>query len=224
VKKVLLLVSALLIVFSGVAAVSAYEGHMVDVKAHVENALIVNPTDEVGFGTVFPQEKLESQVYVSLSESFISQGRYSSVEYKVYWEPKPVADHQVCTNMSDGTFIPIYPYIDVKIDGVTINASSYIDMGNGVMFVGLYDLDIASDRCDVIHLILDPPVAAKYYNPLTDPRDATDPPNVLPDDAWCWVMETSNCTDIDGNPLQALVPHLDLGSNLKIQVTNCIGE
>ena len=56
-KKVLLGLAALLMVSSGVAMVSAYEAHTVNVTAHVENAIALSPQagwDLGQFGTVFP--------------------------------------------------------------------------------------------------------------------------------------------------------------------------
>ena len=221
-KKVLLLVSALLIVFSGVAAVSAYEGHMVDVKAHVENAIMVN-TAEADFGIVFPQEKVETQVYVGLSESFREQERYSTVEYNIYWEPKPVGDHEVCMDDpdNDGYFIPIWPYVLVKINELDIMMDDYQMLDNGIIFVASNDLDKAGNPCDVIHLKLDPPIHPDYLNRLTDPRLLSipaDPPFELPAEYWCMEPETLACGP--DNPV--MVPHTDLGSNLKIQVMDIL--
>ncbi len=54
-KKILLGLSALVMVLSGVAMVSAYEAHLINVTAHVENALEVDTTP-IDFGTVFPEE------------------------------------------------------------------------------------------------------------------------------------------------------------------------
>jgi hypothetical protein len=84
VKKIALMISALVLVVSGVAAVSAYESHIVNVQAHVENALTV-PQDEVNFGTVFPEEFLVKQITIELSDSFKNnQTRVSNVTYDVY--------------------------------------------------------------------------------------------------------------------------------------------
>jgi predicted porin len=38
-KKAILILAALMLVASGVAAVSAYEAHVVNVRSHVENAI-----------------------------------------------------------------------------------------------------------------------------------------------------------------------------------------
>ncbi len=53
---------------------AAYEAHVVNVTAKIENALSV-PLKEMKFGTVFPQEKLDQTFDVSLSGSFLEQSQ-----------------------------------------------------------------------------------------------------------------------------------------------------
>ena len=53
-KKILLSIIAVATVIGGVAAMSAYEAHVVNVTAHIENALKVIPPEKLVFGTVFP--------------------------------------------------------------------------------------------------------------------------------------------------------------------------
>jgi hypothetical protein len=214
VKKVLLLVSALLIVFSGVAAVSAYEGHLVNVKAHVENAIAVT-ADHFNFGTVFPEATLETDIFVGLSESFQAQDRYSTVHYKVYWERKPVPDGTtVCKPENIGGqdyYQMIRDYVDVTIDGDLL--ADWIDNGKGAYeatnYLGVLN---RSDICDTINLYIDPPVFDKWYNELTDPRD---PSGILGPDVYCEVEET-----ICGE--KVMVPHADLGDDLKVQVIEIV--
>lgn len=67
-KKIVLIASALLMVLSGVAAVSAYEAHTINVTAHVENAMTVN-TAAIEFGTRFPEEWATEHRTVRLSDS-----------------------------------------------------------------------------------------------------------------------------------------------------------
>jgi hypothetical protein len=71
-KKVLLVLGALVIVLSGVAMVSAYEAHVINVTAHVENAIVlegvgIGPDYEYDFGTVFPEEWLRKIFVVGVS-------------------------------------------------------------------------------------------------------------------------------------------------------------
>jgi hypothetical protein len=69
VKKVMLVLGALVIMVCGVAMVSAYEAHVVNVTAKVENALNVT-TDPLDYGTVFPEEWLTKKFKVQHSISF----------------------------------------------------------------------------------------------------------------------------------------------------------
>lgn len=77
-KKIAVGVASALAVLGGVVAMSAWEAHVINVTATIENALSVS-LDEMHFGTVFPQEKLEKDFTVSLSESFQSQAQCSEI-------------------------------------------------------------------------------------------------------------------------------------------------
>jgi len=71
----------------GVVGFSAFEAHVINVTAHIENALNV-PVKEIEFGTVFPQEQFIETFNVSLSDSFLSAGRVDDVVYKIAQKPK----------------------------------------------------------------------------------------------------------------------------------------
>jgi len=88
-KKIVLGLVAVVAVASGVAALSAYEAHVINVTAHIENALYVHP-DALEFGTVFPQEYIERQFTVELSSSFQLQDRLDDVNYVIRQKPKCV--------------------------------------------------------------------------------------------------------------------------------------
>lgn len=77
-KKILLGLAAVLVVVAGVAAFSAFEAHIINVTARIENALVV-PIKELDFGTVFPQEYLVKSFTVALSNSFQEQAQCSVV-------------------------------------------------------------------------------------------------------------------------------------------------
>ena len=86
-KKILFALATVLVVAGGVAALSAYEAHVINVTAHIENALYVHP-DEIAFGTVFPQEWVYSDFTVELSDSFLAEERVWDVLYKIVQKPK----------------------------------------------------------------------------------------------------------------------------------------
>ena len=88
-KKIILGLVAVVVVAGGVAGMSAYEAHIINVTAKIENALSVS-TAAIDFGTVFPQEYEERQFIVNLSTSFMddNQIRVKDVEYKIEQKPK----------------------------------------------------------------------------------------------------------------------------------------
>jgi hypothetical protein len=100
VKKLLLGLAALVMVASGVATVSAYEAHVVNVEATVENALHVT-IDKIEFGTVFPEEWQTRTIWLENSTSFCSDSQggrleqgtnVDAVDYQVWVVRKKVED------------------------------------------------------------------------------------------------------------------------------------
>ena len=91
-KKILLGLGATVAVIASIAAFSAYEAHVINVTAHIENALAVTP-EHIHFGTVFPQEYLERSFTINLSDSFMLEDRVDDVEYVIKQKPKCKADH-----------------------------------------------------------------------------------------------------------------------------------
>jgi len=91
-KKIILGLVAVVVVVGGVAGMSAYEAHVINVTAHIENALKVTPPEEMTFGTVFPQEKIIKPLLITTSDSFCSltQTRVSTIDYKIVQKPKPI--------------------------------------------------------------------------------------------------------------------------------------
>jgi len=77
-------------VLGGIAAFSAFEAHVINVTAHIENALKVIPDAPIAFGTVFPQEHLERRIFITTSESFCqsTQRRVLNIDYKIVQKPK----------------------------------------------------------------------------------------------------------------------------------------
>lgn len=214
-NKPVVLVAVALSLFSGVTAVSAYEGHMVDVRAHVENALMVE-TAEIDFGITFPEEVVNKDLRIGLSESFRGQKEYVLVDYALFWEPKPIAGHtDVIDPDHDGYFGNIYPFMNVSIDGTLlvkppVGAEFPVMFGNGTLDT------VTPDPCDLILLSFDPPVFDYWYNELTDPRK---PSGVICIESgeYDTQEETAPC-----GGWTRWVPHADLGNNLKIQITDIL--
>ena len=86
-KKVLFGLGALAIALAVIPMFAAFEAHVINVTAKIENALEVT-TEHLDFGTVFPQEHLEQQVRVALSQSFFDEDRVDDVEYFIRQKPK----------------------------------------------------------------------------------------------------------------------------------------
>lgn len=86
-KKILLALVAVLVVAGGVAALSAYEAHVINVTARIENALKLH-RETINFGTVFPQEFRQENFRIGLSPSYIDSGRTDWVWYEIVQKPK----------------------------------------------------------------------------------------------------------------------------------------
>ena len=226
-KKGILIVFALMLVVTGLIAAAAFEAHVVDVRAHVENALWVDPL-EVNYGNyTFPQESLDEYVCIGLTNSFTNnnQTRLCDVHYALYWEPKPIAGHlpvpgqqEICDPDGDGNFTPIAPFIqvqasDLPVDNVKGPGISPPGWVPAAAF-GWGTLDkFLGDTCDTWGLKFDVPVFEGWYNPTTDPAT---PSGILTPDEFCLVEEWVGCATCPQR--MVLVPHADLGNILKIQV------
>lgn len=89
-KRILLTIVAIAAVAVGVIGMSAYEAHVINVTAHIENALAVDTTS-IHFGTVFPQEYIDNETFtVNLSSSFKGAERLDDVHYNIIQKPKPI--------------------------------------------------------------------------------------------------------------------------------------
>ncbi len=86
-KKILTTLGALGAVLVITPMFAAFEAHVVNVTATIENALQV-PLDEIKFGTVFPQEMLAQRLPIALSQSFLDEDRVDDVEYFIRQKPK----------------------------------------------------------------------------------------------------------------------------------------
>ena len=89
-KKIIFGTLAFAIIIVTVPLFSAFEAHVINVTAKIENALQIRP-DAITFGTVFPQEQLDRVVTIALSES-AAQSEIASVEYMIKQKPKCAID------------------------------------------------------------------------------------------------------------------------------------
>ena len=86
-KKIFLGLGALALAVALVPMFAAFEAHVINVTAQIENALSV-PVDPINFGTVFPQEHLKKLLGIQLSQSFLDEKRVDDVEYIIRQKPK----------------------------------------------------------------------------------------------------------------------------------------
>jgi hypothetical protein len=239
VKKVILVLAALVLVASGVAAVSAYEAHLINVKAHVENALWVD-TDEIDFGTVFPEEWLIAHRDLRLSDSAINEtriGELDSVEFIIAVEWKPSPDMEFAWDedadiSNNGQWIPgvgfynwmgYFTYVGYNVNGLAPNMNLVGDPPPGVpgtaaktVLGGPY---IATPDPQRIFVGIDVPVFEGYYNPLTDAL-------VLKDVGMGFPTKPSGLlvpTYIIPDDMPGYDPDgMDFGLDLKIQVSDIV--
>jgi hypothetical protein len=209
-KKIVLIMAALVLVLSGVAAVSAYEAHLINVKAHVENALLVDTT-ELNFGTVFPEEWLVAHRTVQLSESAVSEleDNLVSVAFKFFAEWKPIPDSAAFYN-----WMGYFTYVGYDVDD---NAASMTLVGDPVaaapsaqpILGGPYVL--SDDTEHQFYIAIDVPVFEGFYNSLTDPEPKpsglNDPTYIITRDDWGTAFNPQG---------------MDFGIDLKIQVTDIV--
>ncbi len=100
-KKILVGFVGLLAVLVVTPLFAAFEAHVINVTAQIENALFVHPASRK-FGTVFPQEYLEQGIFVTFSESFSEedQTRVGTVKYKIVQKPKPLESYELAVGVS----------------------------------------------------------------------------------------------------------------------------
>ncbi len=218
-KKALLIVGALLVVVSGVAMVSAYEAHLINVTAHVENAMSVNK-DHIHFGTVFPEEWMLNDFSVGVSNSFCKpyQTRVTRIDYSIWVEWKPDGDGGYYPWLGDA----LYLGIDVTDKWPEAAGGELVAVGPtlppgppGAMKVMESSLALNKEMGsslnlnDRVTLGLDVPVFEGYYNVLTDPTPK--PSGLYAPTVVILKSDTDRYFPKDG---------VTLGVDLKIQVEN----
>src|SRR3989339_1581502 len=128
-KKILLAVIAMGAVAVSLVGLSAFEAHVINVTAKIENALQV-PLEALNFGTVFPQEELAKNLSVALSGSFLDEDRVDDVEYIIRQKPKCGVTNEDGTQIVGPTWtghvVPVPPaqgtenpwtyYVDCNVD------------------------------------------------------------------------------------------------------------
>ena len=237
-KKTILIFAAMLMVVSGVAAVSAYEAHTVNVKAKVENAIELSSYTALEFGTVFPEEWIDRHTTVQFSSSFNEQETRHFVDFEVWAGWKLLSDNGTPLDPADDTY---YPWLGKSLY-VELNTGNWGYVGSApagppgvvqvmdysgtpVALVGTID-DTTKTTMDVA-VWLDVPVFADFYIPATDVDDKDR--DTLADTQLAGFMnDGSSGDDVKGLPSQILPPgdpwgtaySLEMGVDLIIQVSD----
>ena len=233
-KRAILIAAALLMVVSGVAAVSAYEAHLINVTAHVENALEVD-TDAMEFGTVFPEEWITMHRLIELSDSAVAEkgtesGDLNYVEIQCFAEWKPVPANTTVDPVVVGTdSLDYYSWLGnclyVGFNPTGPGTTGYTLVGppdpvdnpvppGAQEILGTYQLDgIISVS---LYAGIDVPVFEGYYNVHTDP---TPKPSGLM--VPTWIIPEFMPDGTTPNPLWDK-DGIDLGIDLKVQVIDIV--
>ena len=223
-RKPILILAALLLVVSGVAAVSAYEAHIVNVTAHVENALDV-PITPIGFGVTFPQEVRIATRTIELSGSAVTAlptnpdlpepGDLTKVEYAIWaeWKVKDPAETPATYYKWMGEWlwvgfpsvVPPPPPADSIAELVRVGSKPSADPFAAPKAKAVPGLtgDLSTDaEVDTLAVVFLAPCFKGYYNADTDQKPT-------------WWPALSEWPLIQGeDPLAGV----DYGVDLKIQV------
>ena len=131
-----------------VVGMSAFEAHIINVTATIENAVNVD-SDAIDFGTVYPQEELDQTFAMELSQSFLAQDRVDAVSYLIRQKPKCYSESLeqyglvsedengefFCADGGDFEILPLLcPYLskhEITADGDTENDSDGINAFHG---------------------------------------------------------------------------------------------
>lgn len=230
-KKLVLILGAVVMVASGVAAVSAYEAYMINVTAHIENAMTVDTTP-IDFGTVFPEEWALDEFYIRVSSSFCDefQERVTKIDYAVWVEWKPIpgepsgevfpeiagAGGLYYAWLGDAMYIGINAAIKSPSTAVPPGDLTYVGAlpppgAPGTAAIHVLDGQLSkvdpTHLGDMITIGIDTPVFEGYWNAQTDvplKQSGLDHPTLV-------IREGDERYFPDG---------VDLGADIKIQITN----
>ncbi|MEK7630860.1 MAG: hypothetical protein AAB417_02440 [Patescibacteria group bacterium] len=130
-KKIVLGLGAIAITAATLPLFAAFEAHVINVTAKIENALKVDP-QFLNFGTVFPQEKLEKPVMIELSQSFKDEDRVDDVEYMIRQKPKCAITSQNGTviDLSDADHNGVHDFTGTGHIKFDADGKPWVDCGS----------------------------------------------------------------------------------------------
>lgn len=152
-KKLLLIAGALAVAVVAAPAFMAFEAHVINVTATIENALTV-PVEHISFGTVFPQEHLDQPLRVALSQSFLDEDRVDDVDYYIRQKPKCGITTDNGTALVEGSTVTghVYPGTAPTGDNNTYQqeVDYYVDCGETPTLEGGQDFGMLPMLCPYI--------------------------------------------------------------------------
>ena len=108
-KKLIIGITGFGIALVSMPMLAAFEAHVLNVTATIENALFVHP-ESLEYGTVFPQEYLETSFFITFSQSFSAstQRRDRGVNYVIKQKPECITaagTHPQVGEDANGNFV-----------------------------------------------------------------------------------------------------------------------
>ncbi len=94
-KRLAALVATLILIALGVMLFAAFESYVLNIRAHVETALDVNPHGTWNLGTVYPEEDFFTKTFVKLSTSAQADPNLLGVSYAASCHSKPIGNTAV---------------------------------------------------------------------------------------------------------------------------------
>jgi len=128
-KKILVTLGTAGTVLTMLPLFAAFEAHVVNVTARIENALAVN-SSAIQFGTVFPQEHLNKPLRVELSGSFLDEDRVDDVDYFIRQKPKCGITSREGTVLDEANTATGHVTIGDNPATTDVVETSWIDCGN----------------------------------------------------------------------------------------------
>ena len=212
------------------AAVSAFEAHTINVTAHVSKSLTVSATNDAIGTQGEPKTPLSWEgnfvpIGVGLSQSFLDQGRVSTVDYRVCAQAKPNT-HPGDTSdleqfeflwMGGSAFLEMNPPATVTDPFRWIGPSTDITPPTGAVCpsgaTGILD---STAPADIINLWWEPPAFAQFFtqDETVKPRD----PLAVCGTGQNVKSDTQPCVILTDPPAKS--QGTKLGLDLVIQVTN----
>ena len=116
--------TAIAVIVAGVVAFMAFESYTLDINAHLEPVLSVNPHGDWELGTVYPETTRNTKLFVGLSNSAKADPNFIAVRYTISCQPKGLSESSrgfaVLNGFSTVPVEPIEPIIRNLCPNITV--------------------------------------------------------------------------------------------------------